>query len=66
MNSFLAVMKEKSAVTASAGRASGRTTRRNVWPGDAPSSSAASSRSLGMVSKYPFSIHTQNGTLVVE
>lgn len=51
MNSFHAVMKLKSAVTASAGRASGSTTRTKTCPGVAPSMIAASSSSRGIVSK---------------
>ena len=51
MNSFHAVMNENSAVTATAGLASGRTMRKKIWPGDAPSISAASSSSRGIVSK---------------
>src|SRR5215217_3805927 len=50
-NSFHAVMKENSAVTASAGRASGNTTLMNTWKGEAPSITAASSSSRGSVSK---------------
>src|SRR5205823_13132590 len=58
MNSFHAVMKEKSAVMATAGLASGSTMRQKMVPADAPSMMAASSSSRGMVSKYPFSIQT--------
>jgi hypothetical protein len=51
MNSFQAVMKEKRAVMAMAGIASGRTIRQKIVPGPAPSMIAASSSSRGMVSK---------------
>jgi len=49
----------KSAVTANAGRASGRAINRNDWIGPAPSIIPASSRSMGMVSKYPFKFQVQ-------
>jgi hypothetical protein len=64
MNSFQLVMKEKSAVTATAGLASGRMMRKKITACEAPSISADSSSSLGMVSKYPFIIQTQNGIAV--
>ena len=51
MNSFHAVRNENSAVTASAGRASGSATRQNASQRVPPSSSAASSSSRGSVSK---------------
>ncbi len=51
MNSFQPVMNEKSAVTATAGLASGRTIRQKIVAGEAPSMRAASSRSRGIVSK---------------
>jgi len=51
MNSFQAVMKEKSAVMAIAGFASGTTTVQKMRAAPAPSMTAASSSSLGMVSK---------------
>ena len=51
MNSFHAVMNENSAVTATAGLASGRTMRKKIVACEAPSISADSSSSLGMVSK---------------
>ena len=50
-NSFQALMKVKMAVTAMAGRQSGRNTLRKVSQRPAPSIQAASSRSRGMVSK---------------
>ena len=50
-NSFHAVMNENSAVTATAGFASGRTIRRKIVAGEAPSISADSSSSFGIVSK---------------
>ena len=51
MNSFQPVMNEKSAVTATAGLASGRTIRKKIVAGEAPSMRAASSSSRGIVSK---------------
>ena len=65
MNSFHAVMKENNAVIATAGFASGSTMRQKIFPADAPSMTAASSNSLGMVSKYPLSIQTLKGMEVV-
>ena len=51
MNSFHAVMNENRAVTTRAGRAKGKMMRVKVIQRDAPSISAASSSSTGMVSK---------------
>ncbi len=51
MNSFQAVMKEKSAVTATAGNERGNMIFQKTIAVEAPSMSAASSSSLGMVSK---------------
>jgi hypothetical protein len=65
MNSFHPVMNENRAVTATAGRARGKTMRRNTWAALAPSMRADSSSSLGIVSKYPLSIQTQNGMEIV-
>src|SRR3989337_693142 len=50
-HSFHAERNENRAVTASAGSDSGRMTRRNADPREHPSTLAASSRSLGIVSK---------------
>src|SRR5690606_16263544 len=60
-----AVRKVKNIVTASPGRASGRTTRQKVANGPQPSIWAASSSDWSMVSKYPRSIQAQNGTATV-
>ena len=46
---------------ASAGVASGSMMRKKVWLGDAPSISAASSSSFGMVSMYPLRFQIANG-----
>ncbi len=45
---------------------SGITIRQNVPNGVSPSIRPASSREIGIVSKYPFSIQVQNGTATVE
>ena len=42
--------------------AKGRTTLRNDWLRVAPSTAAASSRSLGIVSRYPFRFQMANGS----
>ncbi len=65
-NSFHAARKEKRAVTATAGRDSGRTIFQNTCVCEHPSISAASSSSRGTVSKKPLSIHTHSGRAVTE
>ncbi len=64
MNSFHALMNAKSAVTAIAGLAAGKTTRRNASPRVAPSTMAASSSSGGIDWNAPRSWKMANGTAV--
>ena len=61
-NSFHAARKLNSAVTATAGKESGSTTLVKTWNWLQPSNNAASSSSLGTVSKKPFNIQTHNGS----
>ena len=63
-NSFQAARKENNAVTATAGRDRGRIIFTNISNLLQPSNSAASSNSIGTVSKKPFSIQTHNGRAV--
>ena len=65
MNSFHALMKAKSAVTAIAGRAAGSDDApERLRRGVAPSTIAASSRSTGMASNAPRSWKIAKGTAV--
>ncbi len=62
MNSFHALMKANSAVTASAGLTAGSATFQKASARVAPSTIAASSRSIGTVSKAPRIWKMANGT----
>src|SRR5713101_8724251 len=62
-NSVQPAMKPKKPVTARAGKAKGSTICTNTWLGEAPSMIAASSNSLGMVSRKPFRFQIENGSM---
>ena len=64
--SFQAARNENRQVTATAGRERGNMMRVNIWIWLQPSTLAASSSSLGMVSKKPFISQTQSGNAVTE
>lgn len=59
--SFHPLMKEKIPVATSPGTVSGKITVAKILNLPAPSTLAASSREIGIVSKNPFIIHVQNG-----
>src|SRR5512137_2219410 len=59
--SFQATRNEKIAVATTPGNESGKTTRRKAPSEEHPSMTAASSSSVGIPSKNPFIIQTQNG-----
>src|SRR5256885_2158395 len=65
-NSFHEFVKAKSAITASAGSASGIMMRTSDCNRVAPSTSAASSSSLGMVLKYEIASQVQKGTVKIK
>ena len=65
-NSFHAARNENRAVTAIAGSESGKMILAKISNLLHPSSMAASSNSLGTVSKNPLSIQTQSGKAVTE
>ena len=61
MNSFQAVMNEKTLVATSPGATRGSSTDRNIRPQLAPSMYAASSSSTGTAATKPRSIQIPNG-----
>src|SRR3989442_2123595 len=64
-NSFHDSVKAKMAEATMPGAASGRSTRASAWVRVAPSTSAASSSSVGSALKKPMSSHVQKGTVNV-
>src|ERR671924_579678 len=61
--SFRTSEKEKMTAVRIPGTEIGKTTRSSVWSRDAPSTSAASSSSAGIVLKKPIRSHVANGTV---
>src|SRR5688500_13579477 len=65
MNSFQQSVRQKMPAEISPGTASGRMMRVRICQRVAPSMSAHSSSSYGMVLKYPISSHVENGIRMV-